>query len=218
MTVIETAVRRTRLALRDVRRDRRDRRSRFGEAYALTLLTPIKPQRGGDLARYLQNMPTGENSPLARCPEVHFARFVRIERLKTQWPGAPRRLPELRSEYLLFSADLTVSAPRYGGFDPLERFLDDLLVRMPEEVDAIWGHCWGYPGTSRPDEVARYFRACLLPPALYYAAYRGVPVADVKHAVEVRDGLIAFVRAQPADDDALRTAYLKEADKWFGSI
>ena len=52
----------------------------------------------------------GPASPLAKVPDVQFARWVIIDQLRTDWAGAPKPPPRLKSDYLLFSADVTAPA------------------------------------------------------------------------------------------------------------
>lgn len=49
-----------------------------GQVYALTVLTPILDGHETELAEYLDTLPAGEQSPLARVPGTHFARWVII--------------------------------------------------------------------------------------------------------------------------------------------
>lgn len=55
-----------------------DRYNRCGQAYGLTVLTPVTPSRESSLGRHLQALAAGDASPLARVPGTHFARWVLI--------------------------------------------------------------------------------------------------------------------------------------------
>jgi len=81
-------------------------------SYAVMLVTPIERDKTEPLARVLQAFGTGESSPLAKLPDVHFARWVIIDRLRTDWRGAPSSPSKLESAYLFFDADVTAPAYR----------------------------------------------------------------------------------------------------------
>ena len=199
--------------------------SRNGRSYVVTLLTPITPGAEADLAAYLAGLCSDE-SPLAKLPYVHFGRWVVVDRLRTDYPGAPSRPSRLKSQYLLFTATITapaeehVSPPeeRYGERLP-ESFLHELRARIPDDADAIWGHCLGYPGSSDADRFVRYLAAGQLKGSFVYTGYRDVTVDEVRRALAARDGLVAFARSHQDERDAahLQRAYLEESSTWFPS-
>ena len=55
----------------------------------------------------------------------------------------------LNSKFLVFIAD-------FDG--PLDEFVSSLVASIPEVIDAVWSHCVGYPGSSRPLAVLDYIR------------------------------------------------------------
>ena len=91
-------------------RPRRGSGSRSARSFAVTLLTPVRAGAEGELRAYLNGLGVGDASPLTKLPYVHFARWVVIDQLKTDWPGAPVPPPRLKSQYLLFTASLTAPA------------------------------------------------------------------------------------------------------------
>jgi hypothetical protein len=148
---------------------------------------------------------------------VHFARWVVIDQLKMDWPGAPRPAPRLRSEYLLFTADVTVPpAPE----DPMpEGFLRELLLRVPDVVDDVWGHCEGWPRVGTREERVRYLADSRVDTALYYVGHPNATVDEIRHALAVRDALVAFVREHQDTEDpaALHQDYVERSRAWLGS-
>ena len=198
-----------------MKRPRRGDGSRSGSSYAVTLLTPV--QRGAEsrLAEHLRGLGIGAESPLARLPSVHFARWLMIDQLRSDWPGAPSPPPRLNSQYLLFTASLTAPGPREAERLP-GAFLDELRTRIPAAADAIWGHCVGYPGTSEPEAFVRYLAASQLETSLFHVGYADVTVDEVRHALGVRDKLVAFARDHQGQQDMaeLQRAYLGESATW----
>jgi len=192
-------------------------RSRGGRSYAFTSLTPIREGCAGGLAAHLADLPMGSESPLAHMPYVHLARWLILDHLKTDWPGAPRRPTRLRSDYLLFTAMITGPATGRYAKDLPGSFLRELLEQIPEEVDAIWGNCVGYPGNGSADEFVAYLTKSQLDTVLFYVGYPDVTVEQVKRAIAARDGLVGFVRRHQdqMDPAQLQRAYHEESATWW---
>ena len=147
-----------------------DRRNTFGQAYGLTVLTPIAEGRESGLARHLNDLEGGDASPLARVPGTHFARWVLIG--DVVYEGSGKR-DHLSSGRLLFTSN----------FDsPLEPYLETLRTAIGEVADAIWGHCAGYPGSGDAAAFAGYLRGHQLESSLFFAAYGDRTVAAEREA------------------------------------
>jgi hypothetical protein len=195
---------------RAYRREVRDSANRRGRSYAVNLLTPILPGHEQLLIRTLEELPRGSESPLADLRYLHFARWVVVDRLKTDWEGAPSVLPCLKSQYLLFTADVT--APEKGYRLPGD-FLRDLADQPVAEQ--VWGHCRGYPGHDRLHE---YLAASRVDASLYFAAYPDATAPEIRHALSVRQALIDFAREhQTASPQQLKQAYFEASKEWFPS-
>lgn len=200
--------------------------SRSGRSFALTLLTPVLPGKTETLAAYLHELGVGDKSPLSRLPYVHFARWVVVDQLKTDWPGAPVPRPSLKSAYLLFTANVTGPAeeqPSGGAEDYVKRLPESLLheirARMPAEANAIWSHCYGFPGLADADAFVSYLARSQLDTSLFHVGYADVTVDDVRQALAARDSLVSFARDHQHEQDAerLQHAYLEESPTWFPS-
>lgn len=191
-------------------------RSRSGRSYAFTSLTPIRAGLGDGLSAHLGDLPMGRESPLARLPYVHFARWLVLDQLKTDWSGAPRDPTRLQSDYLLFTASVT--APDRGRYarDLPHSFLRELAAQIPGEADAIWGNCVGYPGSAAVEELVTYFVKSQLDTLLFYVGYPDVTVEQVNRALAARDRLVGFARRHQGEDDParLQQAYLEESATW----
>ena len=171
---------------------------RAGQAHALTVLTPIRPGHEQRLRRYLEALPVGSDGPLGKIPATHFGRWVIIPQLV--YEGPPQRRDELRHPYLLFSSSFD------GYLDP---YLDDLLVTLRSEADAIWGHCLGWPGAADVGRAKDYLWRNRVPTSLFYAAYPQATTGQVLRALERRRTLTELaLRTQGRDPGALKEAYL----------
>jgi hypothetical protein len=219
------AVRHVARALGSARRGRGGG-SRSGRSFAVTLLTPVLAGAEGELSAYLNALGVGDESPLAKLPYVHFARWVVIDQLKTAWPGAPIPPPRLKSQYLLFTASVTAPAEdhvtpaegRYAERLP-ESFLYELCTRIPANAHSIWRHCVGYPGISEADAFVRYLARSQLETSLFHVGYADVTVDEARLALAARDALVTFARDHQHEQDSekLQQAYLEESPTWFPS-
>jgi hypothetical protein len=175
-----------------------------GQAYSLTVLTPIAEGHEADLADHLSQLPTGDQSPLAGVPGTHFARWVVIDDVIFEGPEQGER-DHLQRPRLLFTSN-------FDG--QLEPYLEALRTGLGDSADSIWGHCAGYPGTGDPDTFAAYFRHHQIDSSLFFAAYGERTVDEVKRSLAARAKLIAFaLRAQGLPAAQLRSTFLEE----FGS-
>lgn len=188
--------------------------NRRGCSYAVTLVTPIEPGRSGALRKLLRNYEPGPASPLAKVPDVQFARWVIIDQLRTDWPGAPKPPPRLKSEYLLFSADVTAPAYRAGALP--DSFFRDLATHMSADADKVWRHCLRYPGVGDVGKFVEYMKKSQITIGLYYAAYPDATVADINHALHVRAKLGEFALETQFVEaaNALREEYLTRSASW----
>ncbi len=169
----------------------------LGRSYFFCSLTAILPGREQELRDYLESLPVGGESPLARVGVVHFGRWVIVSRLV--YLGPPSEPDDLRNEYLLFAVEVD---------GPLEGFLDLLRERMAEEADLVWGHCVGYPGSGDRDTFHRYLRHNQIDVQLAFAAYPEATLPEVLEALDLRRRLIELaVRAQDLDPASLQEAY-----------
>ena len=169
-----------------------------GQAYALTVLTPILDGHAAELAAHLDALPEGAASPLARVSGTHLGRWVVIDQVKYMGHGQRHR-DSLSAARLLFTANLD------GDVDA---YLERLQTGLGEDADAIWGHCRGYPG--RGQGFRPWLRAHELESALFFAAYGGQTVEQVHENVARRQRLIEFaLEAQGLEAEALKSRFLE---------
>jgi hypothetical protein len=171
--------------------------NRSGQAYALTVFTPIAPGHEERLRAHLEALPQ-DDSPLARLPRTHFARWVIVGDFVRE-PGQ-RHEDRLHCPYLVFTSN-------FDG--PLSSYLDELSERMGEEALRIWGHCSGCP--EEISGLKAYLLHNQVDTGIFVAAYPHATVPRVRRALEMRRRTIAFaVRAQGLGPAELRKAFLEE--------
>jgi hypothetical protein len=159
-----------------------------GQAYGLTVLSPIRPGEEGALKQFLAGLPTDQNAPFHRTP-TDTSRWVVVEQLpQDAWPK--ERDPDgqgrfehdrLQSSYLLFDCNFD------AGGDGLPGYLAKLVAKMPTEIEAIYRHCVGYTGLER---FAHYIDECQIKTTL--------SSTHLPRFVEVRGGEYFFVPGMTA--------------------
>jgi hypothetical protein len=168
-----------------------------GQARALTVIAPIVPGRESDLARELDALPVGPESPLAQVPGTHFARWVLIDNPVYQGPA--QRRDTWKASRLLFTSNFD------GEVEP---YLDGLRTGLGERGDAIWGHCAGYPGSAAGEAWAAWITAHHVHSSLFFGAYGDKTVDQVRADLAQRDKLIAFaLEGQSLPPDELKSRF-----------
>ena len=163
---------------------------------ALTIVTPIRPDRLADLYERLSEI--GDHllqNPfldVRRLSTTHFLRWVILPSVG----GAPARL--------LFESN------HDGG---QSEYLAELVSQAGPALDAIYCHCDGYPTSGICDHqaVQDYLQAGSVPCAAFYLGYRGRSVTTVKAALDARARLGRYL-----DDAQSRRAFdgLDPAQTW----
>jgi hypothetical protein len=164
-----------------------------GGAYALTVLTPIDPEREQALRDYLKGL-AHETSPLSEFPGTHFGRWVILEEFTTATDQP--RAEHLSCSYLLFTSCFDGALMPYltaVAGQPAARF--------------IWDHCVGYSAESANADLVPYLRHNQIDTGFFFAAYPRASLAQVRGSLRLRDHVTAFaLRAQ-----TMRPAELQEA-------
>lgn len=193
------------------------RGSRAGRSYYFTSLTPVRKGSEHGLAAHLRGLPTGSASPFSLLDDVHVGRWLVLDDLKKMnLPGEPAHPTHLRSAYLLFTA--AVTAPDDHSADALPgSLIREIAAKIPDDADAVWGHCVGYPGISPVDPFVAYLAKSQLDTLLFHVGYPNATVEQVRTAIAARDGLVGFVRTHQDETDpaTLQQAYLEESRTWL---
>ena len=174
-----------------------------GQTYGLTVLSPIRngPEQGpshADLVRaVLAGFDGGAGSPLAEVGTTHMARLAVLDDVFYQ--AAPAAQDHLKSKYLFFSTN----------FDSdLDSYVELLRTRIPDDVDRIWRHCVGFPGTQDAAAFREYFKRCQVDNAIFFSDYPDATVPGVLRALDVQRAFVDFiVRSQQAAPADLKQAF-----------
>jgi hypothetical protein len=159
--------------------------SQNGSVYGLTLLCPIiddpraTPSHDLQIRDYLAklNCKRPWESPFAVAPGTHMARWVVLD--DVIYPGAPSCEEHLKSKYLVFESNCDGDRDSY---------LTGLAKAVPDDLDAVWSHCVGYPGAQNLESFLAYMRRCEIDTTFYFA-----PVND-----RTRDQTLVALRNKAA--------------------
>lgn len=144
----------------------------LGKVTALTVITPINPEKLDTLTLVLQGIQENPDSSVALIGTIHFARWVIID----------------NGTRLLFTSNFDGS---------LMGYLKDFVNKIPDGLDRIWGNCVGYPG-SRPFEVfEKYVMDHSFSNNCFYSSYPHLTVQDVLSGEKWRQAGLDFLRNAP---------------------
>jgi hypothetical protein len=159
-----------------------------GNVYGLTILSPIidddraTPSHDLQIRKYLATLPTGEESPFALAPGTHLARLVVMD--DVIYVGMPACEEHLKSKYLVFESNCD---------GDLTAYLQGLATTAPEQIDAVWSHCVGYPGAAKVDEFVDYMKACQIETTFYFAAVNDKSVQETLRALQTQRAVSDFI-------------------------
>lgn len=197
-----------------------------GNAYALTMLCPIKPgikanRIYADLIRdQLESWNMATPSPIAQVPNTYLCRFFVLDDIYTEsLPGASiwdalsdiRIIPSnkqrlaalphtdhLQSRYLVFTSNL------HGDVDA---YLAGMWQNMQTEIKAIWQYCYGFEDVKDEASFIVYAKKCCMDSALFFVGSNDDSLAAQLKALYVKQEFSRF--AQETQD--LPASQLKQA-------
>jgi len=171
--------------------------NKSGSVYGLTILSPIiedenaVPSHDLQIRKYLAALPVGVDSPFALAPGTHLARLVVMD--DVIYVGMPACEEHLKSKYLVFESNCD------GDLEP---YLAGLARSVPHHLDAIWGHCVGYPGAADVDAFIRYMKACQIETTFFFAAVNDQSVPQTLRALQTRRAVADFISEHQGHDPA----------------
>lgn len=134
-----------------------------GNAYGLTLLCPIINGSQNDesyaeiLSHYLENLPVGGKSPMAKVPNTYLARFYILN--DVFYEGSPAEEEHLQSKYLVFSSNF------HGDRDT---YLSGMWKAAEADVRKIWQHCVAFDKVQTEEGFIDYVKKCQVDNNLFF--------------------------------------------------
>jgi len=179
-----------------------------GKAYAITNTTPMVSWKTPILRAVFWvigklGVPKRDQENLRNLSFIHFARWVVVP--KGGWPRLAAEQPResLQYDYLLFCSNFNGS---------WEQYIDAFSEVIPGGMNNIWRWSTGYPGSRPITPFLSYIARNQYDNDYYYNATPGATTSDIRHALELRTRLEAFITASatlsPAQFEAAFTAFL----------
>jgi len=159
-----------------------------GSVYGLTLLCPIIdderaiPSHDLQIRYHLSKLPLGPDSPFAVAPGTHLARLVVLD--DVIYVGMPTCEEHLHSKYLVFECNCDGDRDSY---------LTGLVQHIPNQLDAIWSHCTGYPGSKDLPAFLDYMKKCQLDTTFFFAPVNDKSVNQTLSALQTQRAVAAFI-------------------------
>ena len=168
----------------------------LGQAYALTVLTPVRPDARDDLCALLAGFDR-EGSPLAGLGRTHFARWVVVDDFVND-PSQPTE-DHLACPYLLFTVTLD---------GELDSYLEGLCAEP--WAARVWGACIGAPDPAQGPALKAYLRHNQIDTGLFFSAYPEARAEDVRRCLDLRERFIDFAaEAQAMEPETVRREFLE---------
>ena len=170
--------------------------NRRGNAYGLTILSPILPglcdsnldsnesrrSHSAKLRDYLENLASYENSPLAKVPNTYLARLYVLNDVYYQ--GKPATYEHLQSKYLVFESNF------HGELEP---YLEGMWQGMEDEIVEIWSHCIGFESVRNSTSFIDYIKKCQLETTFFFMGSTNVSQAEQLKALYLKQEFSKFV-------------------------
>jgi hypothetical protein len=169
-----------------------------GNVYGLTILSPVLQDPSAETSHNcairmkLAGLPRDESSPFARVSSTHMARLVVMD--DVVYVGMPACEEHLKSQYLIFETN-------FDG--DLDTYLARMAREIPTEVDAVWQHCWGYPGVQDVGAFIAYMKKCQVTTTFYFADVNDKTVEETLRALQTQAAVAEFIeknQGRPADE------------------
>ena len=169
-----------------------------GNVYGLTILSPILQDQNAETSHNcairmkLASLPCDEFSPFAKLSSTHMARLVVMD--DVVYVGMPSCEEHLKSQYLIFETN-------FDG--DLDNYLTRMAREISADVDAVWKHCWGYPGTKNLAAFIAYMKKCQITTTFYFADVNSRTVRETLTALQTQAAVARFIeknQGRPAAD------------------
>lgn len=201
-----------------------------GNAYALTILSPIKNGlvTGEEIAYadkvrdLLQSWNLLPNSPMTQVPQTYLCRYFVLDDVYTEsLPGASvldtfsDLLPvvpdsvrrgawpkedHLKSRYLVFSSNF------HGGpKGDVDGYLRGMWDAISERIKQAWGYCYGFDQVNDAASFVSYMKKCQLPATLFFVGANDEPLPEQLKALYLKQEFARFA----VDNQGLEAAVLR---------
>ena len=203
--------------------------NKAGQAYALTMLCPIKAGAENNVAfadairdqlEIWNGMPA---SPMVKTPNTYLCRYYILDDVCTQslpgggfWDNVSDILPvmpakwrlaalpyedHLKSRYLVFSSNF------HGDLEP---YLRGMWQTVEADIRSVWRHCYGFEQVDDADTFVDYAKRCQVNTSLFFVGSNDDSLAAQLKALYVKQEFSRFAQqTQDLPAAELRRAYLQ---------
>lgn len=171
-----------------------------GKAYAMTVITPMRPQRTwvNRLIFAVARLNPGFLNGLLNLSIIHFARWVIIPRHR--WPGIGVE-HELANDSMLFVSNFN------GTWD---QYIDSFSDGIPNGLDLFWYSSTSYPGSIPNTAFKNYIKHNQIDTDYYYNSTPSSAQRDIKSALRTWAGIDVLAKSLPAlDPEAFAALYAR---------
>jgi hypothetical protein len=181
---------------------------RFGQAFGLTLLSPIIADDSMTRHSLLLRDELAGLGPdtFAKVPSTHLARWVILD--DASFEGIPAKVDHFASKYLVFTSNFDGVKDDSAAFDD---YLELMRTQLGDVVTRVYRHCVGFPGVKDAAAFRDYFRRCRIPTSFLFGAYPTATVPDVLHALDAQRRMAEFVARHQSRTMRENPAALKDA-------
>ena len=167
-----------------------------GNAYGLTVLSPIKPgivsaesgllnvgqSNVSALREHLEGFKLNAGSPFAKVPNTYLARLYVLNDVFYQ--GKPATYEHLASQYLVFDSNF------HGKLEP---YLEGMWKGMTKEAHQIWSHCVGFDQVSDAASFTKYIKKCQVNTTFFFVGSNDVSQAEQLKSLYLKQEFSEFV-------------------------
>lgn len=187
--------------------------NQMGNAYALTLLCPIRhgmPERYPEglegqtcaaCVRYLLQdvMRVSEDSPMARVPNTYLSRFYILEDVPYQ--GKPAVLEHLKSNYLVFEANF---------HSDRDTWLTGMWNAIQADIRGLLQYCFGFESVHDSVSFITWIQKCQVETTFFFAGSTDEPLAVQLKNLYLKQEFSKFVFANQGNSAEVIQANFQE--------
>ena len=161
--------------------------NKFGDAYGLTVLIPVKHGAEGNrtydkiIRDKLQAWPLDKDSPMALVPNTYLSRVFLLN--DVFYEGAPAIEEHLNNKYLVFSSNF------HGELDA---YLTGMWDAIGDLLKGFLEHCVAFDTVKSATDFVSYIKRCQIKTSLFFSGSSDRPLAEQLKALYVKQAFIHF--------------------------
>ena len=161
--------------------------NKFGNAYGLTVLIPVKHGMENNRAYdkiirdQLQKWPLDTLSPMAKVPNTYLSRVFLLN--DVFYEGAPAIEEHLNNKYLVFSSNF---------FGELDTYLTGMWSAIGDLLKDFLQHCVAFDTVKSSADFVKYIKRCQINNSLFFNGSSDKPLPEQLKALYVKQAFVHF--------------------------